>query len=360
MSKKIYWQVEDKKTKSKGQALLWAKGDLSKISFYFYDEEWKNNDFTLEPTESFEELAKKRCNYLRSTCDWLVLWLSSGYDSNTALKYFMESGNKIDEIIIYQRSPLFDNEYVFALQTAENYKKYFNSAVKINFLPISHNHIMEIYNKLKHDYINQPGLSLRFTKTSPLWQVTHHSTVLSTLEKYSNKRIDVCGFEKPKVDLYQDRWYAVVPDTSVYDTGIADRLTGFFIDVTDFQFYIKQHFMVIKWFEHFKNLTNELVHEVQSHKKYYKEWNLACGRIPVHSDYSIGAKGKNLFMNSTESADSKPYIIHFKENKIFDHWQQGIESIKQYYTWWSEKDDIDIKTTILSKPKFIKKYEKKI
>lgn len=360
MSKKIYWYVGDKKTNSKGQALLWAEGDLSKIGFYFYDEEWKDNDYTVEPTETFAVLAKKRCDYLRTNCDWLVLWLSSGYDSNTVLKYFIESGNKIDEILIYQRSPLFDNEYIFAAQTAENYKKYHNSAVKIHLLPISHNHLIEIYEKLKYDYIKQPGLSLRFTKTSPTWQVSHHSSVLKTLEKHSHKRIDVSGFDKPKVYLHENKWYAFVPDSSIYDAGIADRLTGFFIDQADFKLYIKQHFMVIKWFENLENFTPELVHEIQSHKKLYKEWNLACGRIPVFSDYSVNGTKKKLFTNSTESADSKPYLVHFKDNKIFDYWQQGIQAIKHYYTWWSGKDDIDSKTTILSKPKFIKKWEKLI
>lgn len=360
MSKQIYWQVENKKTKSKGQALLWAQGDLSKIKFYFYDEEWKNEDFTLEPTESFAELAKKRCSYLRNTCDWLVLWLSSGYDSNTALKYFIESGNKIDEIIIYQRNALFDNEYVFALQAAENYKKYFNLLVKITYFSVPYDHTKEIYEKLKYDYVNQPGLSVRFTKTSPSWQVLHHSAVLSVLENYKNKRIDVCGFEKPKVLLQENKWYAFVPDSSVYDSGISDRLTGFFIDVADFKFYIKQHFMVIRWFEHLKNFTPELIHKIQSSQIHYKEWNLACGRIPIYSDYSVYAAGKKFFTNNIQSEDSKPYIDHFKENKIFDYYQQGIESIKQYCKWWSGKEDLDTHTTIISKPKFIKNYEKKI
>ena len=119
-----------------------AKNYLLDHGFFVLQENWRFKKYEVDI------IAKKRCDYLRINCDWLVLWLSSGYDSNTVLKYFIESDNKIDEIIVYQRNQLFDNEYITALEIAKNYKKYSNPKLKITWLPMSYDHMIEIYEKL--------------------------------------------------------------------------------------------------------------------------------------------------------------------------------------------------------------------
>jgi len=357
----IYWQVGDLKTNSKAEAIKWAGGDLKKIHFYFYDDEWKNNDYTQEPKKTFEELCINRCRVLRSSCDWLSLWLSSGYDSNTILKYFILSQQKIDEIIIYARPIDKDTDGITALQTAQDYKKYYYNNVKITFLEISYDHMSSIYENLKENFIFQSGFNLRFTKTGPVWQIKHHENVLRAIDRHQTKRIDVCGFEKPKVYLHGEKWYAFVPDSSVYDY-LTNFLTGFYVDVNDFDFYLKQHFMVIKWFETLPDLNEKLVHDVQSHKRYYSAWNLACGRFMVNNSFSTNAAGKFLYSNSIQSPDSQKFIEHFfkEKNKIYNYYLEGLANLKNICKWWSIDEDFDKKGTIISSPKFIRERKKNV
>jgi hypothetical protein len=354
----LYWEVDGKRTNSKGQALLWANGDISKIKFYFCDDEWKDENFLNDPAESFENLAMERCNQLRAKYNWLCLWLSSGYDSVTVLEYFKLSKNKLDEIIVYRRNTINDNEFVTALKMAENYKKYYNSRVRITYLPIDYNHMDKLYNKLKGDWILAPGLHLRFTKTAPVWQVTHHSDVLRTI-KEGVTRGDITGWEKPKLWLENNKWYSILADASSYDAGCSERLIGFFTHRDAFKLYLKQHYLLIKWFESFKNLNEKMIHEmlhkVQGEQRlYYYESNIACGRIPVTNEYSMHAAGKKLFLQKIDSPDSVPYLKHFTGTKSIDYFMQGIHSIREKYPQWNPYDDFDQHSLVFSKKRFLR------
>ena len=348
--------MDNKKTKSKGEALIWAKGDVSKINFYFNDNEWKDKIFSQEPKKSFEELAIERCKFLRSKTKWLALFLSSGYDSNTVLHFFKISKQKLDEIIIYKRYADFCTEYQTACPLAENYRLFHNPKVKITYIEISNKYISNFYKKLKSDFILAPGLSLRFSKNAPALLALYNDDILRNQEQ-NYDRIDVTGFDKPRVMLYDNKWYSFVPDSSVLDH--LDFGTGFFTDIDCFNLNLKQHFMVINWFENFKDFNNELIHSIQSNNRlFYRLWNLACGRISVKNDWSIYGDAKKLFKNSTESPDSIKLKKHYNDENIFKYYQEGIQKLQNYVTWWSSSDDIS-KININSSLKFIKNYEKK-
>lgn len=350
-----HWTVDGRKTDSKGEALIWANGDLSKIKLYFCDEQWKDNDYTKEPIETFEELAINRCHFLRNECNTLALWLSSGYDSRTVLYYFIKSKNIIDEILVFERGnqTSFDQEYNLAFETAKEYKKYHNPNVKITFIENVNSYLSKIYNEEKENYLFQPGLSLRFTKSTLNCQVEKNEDVRRAIGE-SDSRIDVTGFEKPRVYCHDNKWYAFVPDSQLYDGGNTEKLTGFYTDVKDFKLYLKQHFMAARFFESLPDFTPRLVHEVQSCEKYYKEWNLAIGRIQTDNWYSVDGKGKFFFRSSTESLDSQKYLKEYRDTSILKNYLNGVEQLKKLYTWWDGKLDFDQKGAILSKPKFIK------
>jgi len=354
----IYWSVDNKKTKSKGEALIWAKGDISKIYFYFNDDEWKNKSFSQEPKKSFEDLAIERCKFLRNKTKWLALFLSSGYDSTTVLHFFIISKQKLDEIIIFKRYSDFCIEYQKSCLVAENYRLFHNPRVKITYIELSKEYLLNFYKKFKSDFILAPGLSLRFSKNSLSLLGSYNDDIIRGQEQ-NYDRIDITGFEKPRVTLYENKWYAFMSDSAVIDNH-SDVFTGFFTDIDSFDLNLKQHFMVIDWFENLKELTNELVHSIQSHNRFYFQlWNLACGRVSVNSDWSTHGDGKKLFKNSTESPDSIKLTKHFKEENIYKYYKEGIKNLQNYVTWWNSSDDIISKINISSSLKFIKNYEKK-
>ena len=57
----IYYRVGDKKTVSKVQAFEWANNDITKIQFCHNEDQWKSFDWTVEPSETWDELLKERC-----------------------------------------------------------------------------------------------------------------------------------------------------------------------------------------------------------------------------------------------------------------------------------------------------------
>jgi hypothetical protein len=352
----IYWQIGDKKTKSKTESLLLAEGDLSKITFHLHDDEWKNKEYTIEPEKSFAELAINRCNFLREKTSWLSLWLSSGYDSYTILEYFKISKAKLDEIVIYRRGE-WDQEHIYSQKMASEYKKNYNSKCVINVFVMPYDQHSKIYESIKEDWIFAPGLSARFSKTTPSWISYYPGEGMKILDKNSSNRIDINGFDKPRVDLYDDKWFASYPDTATVDM-ISDRFTAFYIDPIDFDFYIKQHYMVIKWFESLTNLSNELVHAVQSHKIHYKEWNIACGRLDPKNSWSSDGYSKKLHSHNDQSLCSTRLQKHFINSKGFQYYNEGLKIIKNSCHWWNTGEDLAVKSNLTSAKKFLRNLKK--
>lgn len=352
----IYWQVNDIKTHSKTQALLLANGDLSRINFHFHDEQWKNKDYTKEPQKSFSELAIDRCKFLRQKTNWLSLWLSSGYDSHTILEYFKISNEKLDQIVIYRRGD-WDQEYQYSKKQAMEYKKNYNPKCVIEHFAMPHEQHTNIYESLKENWIYAPGLSARFTKSSPTWTSYYPGAGMKILDKNNSHRIDLTGFDKPRVDLHDGKWFAFYPDAGVVDM-ISQRFTGFYIDAEDFDFYLKQHYMVVAWFESLENLDNQLVHAVQSHKLHYREWNISCGRMDPDNPWSSHGYSKHLQNHSAQSACGALLQKHYQNSKGLHYYYQGLDLIKNSCVWWDTTQDLAAKSNLNSGKKLLRNVKK--
>ena len=94
-----YWQVGNYKTISKIAAIEHAKGDISKVKYYWMDDVWDRVG-TQEPSASWNELLRIRCQQLRDRYNHLALMYSGGWDSHTALMAFVDNNIKLDEIIV--------------------------------------------------------------------------------------------------------------------------------------------------------------------------------------------------------------------------------------------------------------------
>jgi hypothetical protein len=275
------------------------------------------------------------------------------------LRYFEISKQPIDEIFIFKRLTSHDTEYKTSLQIANRYRTHHNTKVKITFLPLNKDHLYSIYNDLKSNFIFGPGPSLRLSKSPCNWLINYNHDVLRFIEKKFHKRIDLTGFDKPKVLLYDNKWYSFMPDNAVMDF-VDHRLTGFYLDVFSFELHLKQTYMVIDWFESLENFNPDLVHKIQNHDKFfYAAWNQACGRIPVQNDYSIYGLGKNYFTNSIDSPDAAELIKIFGDSHIMKFYKEGIKTFKSVVGWWDEKTDLNSKININSELRFVRNYEKK-
>lgn len=93
-----YYQVNNKKTYRKLEAVEWAKQDRIPFKWSFNDEVFSALDWTKEPNVSLWELYKQRAKQIRESYDYVVLWYSGGSDSNNILEAWIDADCKIDEI----------------------------------------------------------------------------------------------------------------------------------------------------------------------------------------------------------------------------------------------------------------------
>jgi len=145
----IYYLVDGKRIHSKIAAIHAAQGNMDKISFHWMEDVWDIANWNNEPSTEWSELLRMRCQQLRDKYKYLALWYSSGYDSHTILRSFVDNGILLDELLIYDRGDFFnDPETQFALQHANHVKNTYYPNLKINHIRINYKSLSKFYNDL--------------------------------------------------------------------------------------------------------------------------------------------------------------------------------------------------------------------
>lgn len=85
---------------SKIRALLYSNEVNKPVDWLFNDRVFQSYDWTIEPTESLDELYDRRARQLRNQYDYLILSYSGGADSHNILMSFVRQGLHIDEILV--------------------------------------------------------------------------------------------------------------------------------------------------------------------------------------------------------------------------------------------------------------------
>jgi len=328
---RYYYTVGDRKTVSRNQALIWAKGDVRKIHFYCLETTWSTVDWSTEPTQSMHELCLERCRQIRGSYDWICLWLSSGYDSQTVLQSFIDSQVPLDEIAYMDRSDYYnDPELPYILDTIRYYKKYHNPDLKIFNVKIDYNYTKNLYQKLDEWFL-EPGICMRLSKSIAPFVHRFNEDVVSKRTSTLGRRADIYGKEKPTLDLYENKWYMRINDLTYGDSVGAD-IVGFFTTPDMPKLHVKQCYQAIKFFESLENCNNELVHNIQSNNSlYYQRWNLSLGRKRIGNHISRHGINKHWFTQSCDSPDGQKILKHLSKenNKILDFIQDSIHQFNQ-------------------------------
>jgi hypothetical protein len=77
-----------------------ALASRKKCKFYFYDHIFDQVDWTIEPSETLDELYRIRAQEIRDTYDYVILCYSGGHDSSNVLDVFYRNKIHIDEIVM--------------------------------------------------------------------------------------------------------------------------------------------------------------------------------------------------------------------------------------------------------------------
>jgi hypothetical protein len=359
----LYYQVNDFKTISKIAALEKAGGDVNKIKFYCMDDSWKNYDLSKEPTASWDDLLRIRAWQIRNRYKHVALMYSGGWDSHTMLMTFVKNKIPFEEILIWNRTSYMpDHELQDSYETAKQIIKDYSLNCKIGTFEIPWGHHAEIYKRFGENYIYLPGCPVAFNQTG---SVVRHD-LLDSFTEIKNKHapgsaVFLEAHDKPRVNLYQGKWYYFYPDASLYIYFGKGAAEMFYISPDCLDLQLKQAYMSIRYFENLISENNygpEIVHEIQSfkHPKLYAEWNQHIGRVCQNNYSSIYGLGKHGFISSKrlENVKIENFTKDYVDN-IHRIYTGGLNKIKELTNFHPEVEGVPV---ISSKQHYVRDFQK--
>jgi len=222
------------KTYSKLQAIEEMQRTGTHLEWHFNQPQYSAYDWTREPTESLDELYRRRAQQIRDSYDYIVLWYSGGADSWCMLDTFLRHGIKIDEIsniVSYEadrnRHSVFNEEIFYTAIPA--IEKILETRPDINHRVVDISKIInEMYLRpdIKYDYIyNIKGIA------------SANSLARSYIREYvddykkiidSGKRMCfIWGAEKPRLKLIDGKYHTcfidVFSETNLRLQSMADH-----------------------------------------------------------------------------------------------------------------------------------------
>lgn len=339
----LHYQVGDYKTYSKVEAIKIAKGDWSKVHFNYMESTFRGRSW-YRPAKSWDELLKERCQQLRDTYGHICLWFSGGWDSTTALDAFAKNNIVVDEIAIYRRSYIADPEVDAALEYANEIKKQYMPDVKITLVPITHEHNELVYKKYGADWIFTPGSNLMFPKTHRYF-IQHELDETRQFRPNDTKRVDLYAHDKPRVLLYDNKWYCFAPDSSM--TGYMNTDVELFFITPNFpELHYCQTHMAIDFFEqrmladqqYSQSLSHEYQNsagplglmEVETTDMRYQLWNMACGRTCIDNISARFGWLKVTVGQHPLSKESSSLFSHAQntQTNAYKIYQQGLKEVE--------------------------------
>jgi len=333
-----YWTVDNKKTYSKLEALIWANGESEKIQFHWMENTWDHVNFKKEPEESWANLCQARARQIRAQYDCVCLWYSGGYDSATMLQAFVDADCIVDEIGVLNWSHYYDDgEITECYRVIEWYRIHKNPKLKIRVAELDFDHVKSWW-KDNPDWLCVPGNAVRFSR--PHFGLRIDSVKEIKDLRFTESRADVMGFEKPRLDLYNNMWRTFMPDGTMAN-GAASGAVQFYCSHDMPALHIKQTHMAIQFFEQ-NNLTeSKKIHTIQSHEpvngyNWYPEWNYGVGRVRINNlQTALGTQ--KLSNPPTILAPMDQKLVHHAratDDVSFSIYMNGIKDLQQVLPWW--------------------------
>ena len=342
------WIVDGKKYISKTDALIASADNNSKIDFDYYNKEFDDFDWTVEPIESFKELAKQRAQQLRDSNKYLRLWYSGGADSHTVLQTFLTNNIFLDEIVMVRTSPIDDFDGFANQETNLRSMPYINSIrydipnTKISLVKMFASQYLEYYKTeewFKHTlgtycFADDPGVLLSSRRN---------------LEKYGNLKVppgtvEITGNIKPKVIRHEGVYYTIKNDTNfhfLHWSNVRDFYTTHeFLKLHSKQCHELKH-IVEKWYPT-GNVYDNIYNPELIDPKFKTVWYNCCRQI-INPEVDFGGNNQ-LFSPKTllriqEAKEHNPELFKYfieplreLQKKIPNSWPDFDQPLKVVFT----------------------------
>ena len=289
-SKKMFWRVGDNVHYSKMDALTESAKTGNPVNFHLFDDEFDTYDWTIEPTETWDEILRQRAQQLRDSYQYIRLWYSGGADSHTILLTFLKHGIFIDEILMMRHSP-----YGNFLEKTEREI----NEVAIPFIQSIQNQIpntkITVFDVGPNEYEKFSGIDFRESgcfkfKPFSFRELYMLAPKALDIQKEGQTRCEIRGHEKPRVFMEDGKFYSALYDGSFNLVSFGDYyLETFFTTGSMPKVHIKQAHILKNHLKTKYNIKTTEELDILT-KKYYssKQHINECCRYPLWKLVTIG------------------------------------------------------------------------
>lgn len=360
--REIYYQVGDFKTTSKILALEQADGNIDKVSFHWNERDLDLIQWDQRPALSIDQLMDQAAREIRSKYRNVILFYSGGYDSHTIYEVFRRCGLTIDKFYTWQREWYAGHselEFQTAIEGAKWIKKNVWNNLEIVTVSWRVKDVYEWYRTLKDDWIYHNGGVLKFSKSSrDLLAELNDDYKKMVFDQ--NDTVILYGFEKPRLDLYDGKWYASHIDTHFFVDFHCPALHFYYIP----EIYHQQCWLQAEWMESLPGFSHEMLHTIQSYKagpEMYRQHNLALGRVPTFYEYNSVGTSKIMWQGKDprQVPESKEFLrqTEIYNSDIGNYYNRGIDYLQERFEHLMKGGDLP---GIFSKKYYLKDFQPKI
>lgn len=321
-----YYQVGEVKHTSKVSALI--DGTVRNIhpEWHFNDETFDSYDWSVEPSESLQELYKQRAIDIRERYDYVILMYSAGGDSHTMLDAFLKNNLQVDEIIVIHPSSLektytpdannYDplnlmSEWDFTMKPKLQWLAQHYPKIKITTYDWSKN-ILD--HKIQDDFIldRSHNITPNSQVRNDFYQI---DSVKSAVEKHNRVGI-LLGIDKPRVCFHDNAYRLYFLD--IVTAGIGPQFSAslrknklhvefFYWHPLSCKLLAKQAHQLVRFFEMFPGFKTFVTWPITNPAN--RNWYETSIRAIIYPDLDLNFFQANKFSNMTLGYDQLLFDI---------------------------------------------------
>ena len=337
-----YWCVDNEYYDNKVKAIIGAQHrelGPKDITYHYNDQPWDQVDWSVEPSESLQELYIKRARQLREKYKTLILRFSSGADSTNILRTFVDNNIKLDVVTMNEwHEPGADS----MLNTINVEKKLLGKPLIEKLLEqgATFKFIINNFSSTLGDAIgNDPAwiFDIDAPKFSCIDITAYRALTTSEFDQWDDPTTGVIvGVDKPKIYCKEGKiWYFSMPDFLHSMHNVANQMVPepFYWTADMPEIVIKQsHVIKNFWRNHLDKLENtpDRVQSATSktqtipliYPNYYGQLDPFAEKLPYHDHDDINLKYRN---GNSVAPRGWGWDWQFHKSPHFKVWKDGID-----------------------------------
>lgn len=260
-----FYEVGNRKTFSKIEAIEWADGNTEKIKWDFNNSVFSLYDWKKEPEKDVNYFYDERAIQLRNSYDYIILFYSSGFDSHNILKTFIDNKILIDEIVtIIPKKDIFSEmTYEYQNFTKLKLSKYSTELIntKITVLEYADNFLQLMGDITEDDLLY--GTNNRYAPNHIIRQKL--CDIMPQHRQMAENGKKVCylyGMDKPTISYRGGKFYSTFKDVIVSNIVLPKTQANLNFEINTEFFYwapecvpmiIKQSHLLNKYYKQMGN-----------------------------------------------------------------------------------------------------------